>query len=206
MKACAAFPTLHALPTVFGEAAKKWLNIDECTCKSISQTTIGLWETNTGTNKWTQTHIWGVLVLVCLSRFQLCKRMFIFDLSQMFVFFLSLSQWFLDRLSVQRPKNEVIHLKPLTLQRKLGTCTNCNGQMQAIIAGVGERVPHPLHHLVFLEVKKCCSCNAQHNIERVCARAWHKNHVNPRCIQIFPSRQDKRASSTSKDPHSLSTK
>lgn len=84
----------------------------------------------------------------------------------------------MDHLFVQRPKNEVIHLKPLTLQLKLGTYTNCNGQMQAIIARAGESVRHPLHHLISLKRLKSasCSCKMWHNEEKVSARAWRENH------------------------------
>lgn len=127
----------------------KWLIIDECTCKSILQTTIEACGKQTQEQTSEHRRTFGVcLVFVCLSvRFQLHTSMFIFDLSQ--VLFSLSSLVVLDRLSVQRPKNEVIHLKPLTLQRKLGTCTNCNRQMQAIIAGAGESVRHPLCHHVF---------------------------------------------------------
>lgn len=85
----------------------------------------------------------------------------------------------LDRLSAQRPKNEVIHLKPLTLQLKLGTCTNCNGQMQAIIAAAEESVRHPLHHPVSLKrLKSASGCCKRHNEEKVSARAPRENHVH----------------------------
>lgn len=92
----------------------------------------------------------------------------------------------LDRLSAQRPKNEVIHLKPLTLQLKLGTCANCNGQMQAIIAAAKESVRHPLHHPVSLKrLKSASGCRKRHNEEKVSARAPRENHVRVGAADSF---------------------
>lgn len=103
-------------------------------------------------------------------------------------FFFPPSPVVLDRLSAQRPKNEVIHLKPLTLQLKLSTCTNCNGQMQAIIAAAEESVRHPLHHPVSLKrLKSATGCCKRQNEEKVSARAPRENHVH---VGAYDSFQD----------------
>lgn len=104
------------------------------------------------------------------------------------MFFFPPSPVVLDRLSAQRPKNEVIHLKPLTLQLKLSTCTNCNGQMQAIIAAAVESVHHPLHHPVSLKrLKSATGCCKRQNEEKVSARAPRENHVH---VGAYDSFQD----------------
>lgn len=114
----------------------------------------------------------------------------------------------LDHLSVQRPKNEVIHLKPLTLQLELGTCTNCNGQMQAIIARAGESVRHPLHHPVSLKRLKSasCSCKTRHDGEKVSARARRENHVHPDASESFRVAKVRERAPHPKTPRSLPTK
>lgn len=79
-----ASPVLHVLAAVmpaFGEAAKRWLIIDECTCKSILQTTIEA----CGKQTWEQTSEHHLDCVWCWAVSQhgspLHTGMFSFDLS-----------------------------------------------------------------------------------------------------------------------------